>query len=155
MGGDAEVEVEAAKVEVGRALGLADEVGDVDLLGAEAFGDANGPLAAYGGSGSRVLGEDAAGWGGGGVEAVFEGEAEAEGRGFAAGIGDGKTGEVGDCDLAAVDGETHGNEGGEERDGEHGESAKGDIEEAVDGAEFDGGGHALTKDTWVAGGAGG
>lgn len=150
MGSDAEVEVEATEVEGGRALGLADEIGDGDLLGAEAFGDADGPLAADGGSGGGVLGENAAGRGGGGVEAIFEGEAEAEGGGFAAGVGDGEAAEVGDFSLSTVDGETHGDEGGEERDGEHREGAEGDVEEAVDGAEFYGGGHAWTKDTSMA-----
>ena len=51
-GGDvrdgAEFEAEAADVDGGGALGLAYEVGDGDLLGAETFGDADGPVAADG-----------------------------------------------------------------------------------------------------------
>jgi len=50
---------------------------------------------------------------------AFEGEDEAEGAGFFAGFGDGEVGEVGDFDLVAVDGETHGDEGGDESYCEH------------------------------------
>jgi len=42
----AEFEPETADVDGGGALGLTEDVGDRDLLGAEAFGDADGPLAA-------------------------------------------------------------------------------------------------------------
>ena len=42
----AEFEPEAANVDGGGALALAEDVGDGDLLCAEAFGDAHGPLAA-------------------------------------------------------------------------------------------------------------
>jgi len=77
VGDGAELEAEAADVDGGGALGLADEVGDGDLLRAETFGDADGPLAAHGEAGGGGLGEDAAGWGVGGVEAVFEAEDEA------------------------------------------------------------------------------
>ena len=131
VGDGAEVEREAAEVDGGGSLGLADEVGDGDLLGAEAFGDADGPLAADLGAGGGGLGEDVAGWSVGGVELVFEVEAEAEGVGFVAGVGDGEAGEVGDYDLAAVDGETHGDEGGGESYREHGEGAEEEIEEAL------------------------
>ena len=117
MGDDAEFEAEAADVDGGGALGLADDVGDCDLLGAEAFGDAHGPLAADGGAGDGRLGQHVAGGYVGGIEAVFEIDAEAEGAGLSAGVCDGEAGEVGDGDLAAVDGEAHGDEGGEERDG--------------------------------------
>ena len=138
-GGDvsdgAEFEGDAADVDGGGALGLADEVGDGDVLGAETFGDADGPLATDDRTGGGGLGEDAAGGCGGGVEAVFEVEAEAEGAGLFAGVGDGEAGEVGDLDLAAVDGETHGDEGGDERDHEHGQGSEDDVEEAVDAGE--------------------
>ena len=43
MGDDAEVEAEAADVDGGGALALAEDVGDGDLLRTEAFGDADGP----------------------------------------------------------------------------------------------------------------
>lgn len=131
----AEFETEAADVDGGGALGLADEIGDGDLLRAEAFGDADGPLAANGAAGGRVLREDFSGrcvWG---VETVFEGEAEAEGAGLFAGFGECEAGERGDLDLAAMDGETHGDEGGEERDDEHREGSEDDVEEAIDAAD--------------------
>jgi hypothetical protein len=58
-GGDvsdgSEFEAEAADGDGGGTLGLADEGGDGDLLWAEAFGDADGPLAADDGVGSREL----------------------------------------------------------------------------------------------------
>lgn len=139
VGDGTEFEAEAADVDGGGALGLAEEVGDGDLLGAEAFGDADGPLATDCEAGGGGLGEDAAGWGVGGVEAVFEAEDEAEGAGFLAGFGEGEAGEVGDFDFVAVDGEAHGDEGGDERYGEHREGAQNDVEEAVDAsADFSG-----------------
>ena len=73
---------------------------------AEAFGDANGPLAADRRSGGRILGEDVARCGAGGIEAVLEGEAKPEGAGLFAGFGESEAGEVGNFDLAAVDSET-------------------------------------------------
>ena len=79
MGDNAEFEAEAADVDGGSAFGLAEEIGDGDLLRAETFGDADGPLAADGDSRSRVLREDVAGRGVGRVETVFKGEAEADG----------------------------------------------------------------------------
>ena len=132
VGDGAEFEAEATDVDGGGAFGLADQVRDGDLLGAETFGDADGPVAADGEAGGWGLGEDAAGWGVGGVEAVFEGEDEAEGAGFFAGFGDGEVGEVRDLDLVAVNGETHGDEGGDEGYGEHRECAQNDVEEAID-----------------------
>ena len=136
MGDGAEFEAEAADVDGGGALALAEEVGDGDLLGAEAFSDADGPLAADGGAGCGRLGEDAAGGSVGGVEAVFEVEDQAEGAGLFAGFGEGEAGEVGDFDFAAVDGETHGDERGEESDNQHRQSAENDVEEAVDAGDF-------------------
>jgi len=135
VGDGAEFEGDAADVDGGGAFGLADEVGDGDVLRAEAFGDADGPLAADGGTGDGGLGEDEAGWCGGGVEAIFKVEAEAEGAGFFAGFGDGEAGEVGDLDLAAVDGQTHSDEGGDESDHEHGQGSEEDVEETVDAGE--------------------
>ena len=132
VGDGSELEAEAADVDGGGALGLAEEVGYGDLLGTEAFGDSDWPLAADGEAGCRGLGEDAAGWGVGGVEAIFEAENETEGAGLLAGFGEGEVGEVGNFDLAAVDGEAHGDEGGDERDGEHGQGAQNDVEEAGD-----------------------
>jgi hypothetical protein len=131
VGDGAEVEREAAEVDGGGALGLANEVGDGDLLGTEAFGDADGPLTADLGAGGWGLGEDVTGWSGGGVELVLEGEAEAEGVDFVAGVGDGEAGEVGDYDLATVNSETHGDEGGGESYREHGEGAEEEVEEAL------------------------
>jgi len=152
MGDDTEVEAEAANVDGGGAFALADNAGDGDLLCAEAFGDADGPLAADGGAGGGGLGEDAAGGRAGGVKTVFEVEAEAAGAGLAAGVGDGEAGEVGYGDLAAVDGETHGDEGGDEGDHEHGQGSEEDVEEAVDGGDL----HCLCQDTgWLRVTAGG
>ena len=82
VGDGAEFEAEAADVDGGGALGLAEEVGDGDLLCAEAFGDADGPLAADGDAGRGRLGEDVAGGRVGGVEAVFEVEDAGRGSGF-------------------------------------------------------------------------
>ena len=135
VGDGAEFERDAADVDGCGALGLADEIGDGDILGAEAFGDADGPLATDDRTGSGGLGEDAAGRRGGGVEAVFEVEAEAEGAGLFAGVGDGEAAEVGDFDFAAVNGETHGDEGRDERDHEHSQCSEDDVEEAVDAGE--------------------
>ena len=72
VGDDAEVEREAADGDRGGSLRLAGEVGDVDALAAEGFGDADGPLAAHAGAGCGILREDAAGGDIGGVEAIFE-----------------------------------------------------------------------------------
>ena len=102
---------------------------------AEAFGDANGPLAADRRSGGRILGEDVARCGAGGIEPVLEGEAKPEGAGLFAGFGESEAGEVGNFDLAAVDSETHGDEGGDERDDEHCEGAENDVEEAIDSGD--------------------
>lgn len=49
-----------------------------------------------------------------------------------AGLGEGEASEVGNFDLAAMDGEAHGDERGEKRDDEHGERAENDVEESVD-----------------------
>ena len=51
------------------------------------------------------------------------------------GVGDGEAGKVGDFDLAAVNGETHGDEGGGEGDCEHRQGSEDDVEEAVDGTD--------------------
>ena len=134
VGDGAEFEAETADVDGGGALGLADEVGDGDLLCAEGFGDADGPLATDGYARGWGLGEDVAGGRVGGVEAIFEAEDEAKGAGLFAGFREGEVGEVGDFDLVTVDGETHGDEGRDERDGEHRERTQNDVEEAVDAA---------------------
>ena len=117
-------------------FGLTQQIGDGDLLRTEAFGDANGPLAADGSAGDGGLREDAAGGNVGRVEAILQGEAEAEGAGLFARVGEREAGEVGDFDLAAVNGEAHGDEGGEQRDDEHGKRAEEDVEEAVDAADL-------------------
>jgi hypothetical protein len=130
----AEFEAKAADVDGGGALALADEVGDGDLLGSEAFGDAYGPLAAHGNAGGGRLGEDVTGRCVGRVEAVFEVEDEAVGAGLLAGVEKGEAGEVGDLDFATVNGEAHGDEGGDERNDEHRQGTEDDVEEAVDAA---------------------
>ena len=137
MGCDAEFEREAADVDGGGALGLPEDAGDGDLLGAEAFCDADGPLAADGGAGSGRLGEDASGRSVGGVEAVFKREAQAEGAGSAAGFGEGEAGERRNLDLVAVNGESHGDEAGDQHHQQHGKRAEEDVEEAVDGGEVE------------------
>lgn len=48
VGDGAEIESEAADVDGGGALALTEDVGDSDLLGSEAFGNANNPLPADG-----------------------------------------------------------------------------------------------------------
>jgi hypothetical protein len=131
-----EFEAEAADVDGGGAFALAEKVRDGDLLCAEAFGDAHGPLAADGRSGCGGLGQNAAGGRVGGIETVFESEAETEGAGLFAGVGEAEAGEVRDFDLAAVDGKAHGDEGGEKRDDEHRERAEDDVEEAVDAGDL-------------------
>jgi hypothetical protein len=73
----AEFEPETANVDRSSALALTEDVGDGDLLCAEAFGDADDPLAADGDAGERRLGEDVSRRGVGGVEAVFEVKDEA------------------------------------------------------------------------------
>jgi hypothetical protein len=82
------------------------------------------------------LRENAAGRRVGRVEAVFERESQTLGTSLFAGFRHGETGEVGDLDLAAVDGESHRDEGGEKRDDEHGERAEKDVEEAIDAADL-------------------
>lgn len=145
VGDGTELEPEAADVDGGGALALTEEVGDGDLLCAEAFSDADGPFAAYGCAGCGRLGEDASGRYVGGVEAIFEVEAETEGAGLFACFGDGEAGQVGDFDLAAVDGEAHGDERRGERDHKHGQGSKNDVEEAVDSADRQL--HRLKQDT--------
>ena len=105
MGDGAEVERHAADVHGGVALRLADDVGDGDLLRAEAFGDADLPLVADARAGGGGLREDAAGGDGGGVELVLDVEVEAAVQRGVEASADGQAGEVGDGDLAAVEGE--------------------------------------------------
>jgi len=136
VGDGAQFEPEAADVDGGGAFALADKVGDGDLLRAEAFGDAYGPLAAHGDAGGGRLREDVTGRRVGRVEAVFEVEDKAVGAGLLAGVKKGEAGEVGDLDLAAVDGEAHGDEGGDERDDEHRQGTEDDVEETVDAASL-------------------
>ena len=135
-GGDvgyrSEFESEAADVDRGGAFALAEDVGDGDLLCAEAFGDADGPLAADGDTWCGRLGENVARGCDGGVEAIFEVEDQAQGAGLLAGFREGEAGEVGHLDLAAMDGEAHGDERREERNHQHGQRAEKDVEEAVD-----------------------
>ncbi len=64
------------------------------------------------------------------------------GAGLFGGFVDGEAGEVGDVDLAAVDGEAHGEVGGEECDEEERTAAEEDVEEAVDPGEVES--HALS-----------
>jgi len=66
-------------------------------------------------------------------EVVFKVEAKAEGAGLLAGVGDGEAAKVGDRNLATVDGETHGDEGGDEGDHQHGEGAEDDVEDTLHG----------------------
>ena len=136
MGDGSELEAEAADGDGGGALGLADEVGDGDLLAAEALGDADDPFAADGGAWGGRLRDDAAGGDGGGVETILDVETEAEGFGFLRGVGEREAGERWDFDLAAVDGDTHGDVGGEERYSDHGDGAECDVEEAVDARDL-------------------
>ena len=137
VGDGAEVEREAADVDGGGAFALAEDARDGDLLGSEAFGDTDGPLAANGDAGRGGLGEDAAGRGVGRVEAIFESEAEAERAGLMAGFGEGEAGEGGDLDLVAMNGEAHGDKGGHKRHQHHGQCAEEDVEEAIEGGEVD------------------
>jgi len=132
VGDGAEFEPETTDVDGGGALALAEDVGYCDLLGAEAFGDANRPLATHGDARRGRLGENAARRGVGGVEAIFEMEDEAEGAGLFGGVGEGEASEVGHFDLATMDGEPHGDECGEQRDYQHRQRAENDVEEAVD-----------------------
>ena len=124
VGEGAEVELHAADVHGGVAEGLADDVGDSDLLGAEGFGDADRPAVADAGAGGGGLGEDAAGGDGGGVETVFDIEVDAGFEGGGAGLADGHAGEVGDGDLVAVERNAQGDRGGEQHDDEHGHGRK-------------------------------
>jgi hypothetical protein len=133
VGDDTEVEPEAADVDGGGALALADDVGNGDLLGAEAFGDADSPVATDDGARDRGLGEDTTGRRGWRVEAVFNRDAEARAVGLLAGVCDGETGQIGDGDLAAVDGEAHGDEGGDKGDHKHGQGAEDQVEDALHG----------------------
>jgi len=132
VGDGAEFEPKPADVDGGCAFALTDEVGDGDLLCAEAFGDAHGPLAAHGDAGGWGLRQDVSGRRVGRVEAVFEVEDEAVGAGLLAGFEKGESGEVGNLDLAAVDGEAHGDECGDESHDEHRQGTQDDVEEAVD-----------------------
>lgn len=144
MGDGSEFEAEAADVDGGGAFRLTEEVGDGDLLCAEAFGNADGPLAAHGRAGCGRLGEDAAGGCVGGVEAVFEVEDQTEGAGLLRGVGEGEASEIGNLDLAAVDGEAHGDVGGEKRDDEHRQGSEDDVEKAVDAGDL----HSHSQDIW-------
>ena len=92
VGDYAEFKPKTTDVNGGGALALAEDVGNSDLLSAKAFGDADGPLAADGGARGGRLGEDVSGRRVGGVEPIFEGEAEAAGTGLLAGVGEGEAG---------------------------------------------------------------
>ncbi len=85
----AEVELVAAEVHGGLADGFAGDVRNGDLLGSEAFDDANLPAFADLGAGRGGLGEDAARGDGGGVEAVLDIEVEAGVKGGVGGFLDG------------------------------------------------------------------
>ena len=130
VGGGAEVQLEAAEHELGRALGLAGDVRDGDVLAAKALRDTDLAAAADEGAGGGRLGEDVVLGDAGGVEAVLHGEVEAKLAGGCGGVLIGETGEGRDVHLAAMDGETHGREGGEDRHDEH-EQASDDAVEDV------------------------
>ena len=131
-GGDgAELKGRASEGQRCRPLGLSGDVRNGDLLRTDTFRDADGPLAANGRAGGRELAEDVPGWGVARVELVFEAQAEAEVAGFGAGLLKGEPGEVGDHDLAAVDGEAHRQEGREKEDGEHCHGREQDIEKTL------------------------
>ncbi len=119
VGEGAEVERHASDVHGGVAEGLADDVGDGDLLGAEGLGDADLPAVADAGAGGGGLRKDTAGGDGGGVEAVFDVEVDAGFEGGGAGLADCHSGEVGDGDLVAVECDAEGDGGGEQHDDEH------------------------------------
>ena len=61
---------------------------------------------------------------------------KAERAGLFAGVRECHSGEVWHLDLAAMDGEAHGDECGEERDHQHGQRAENDVEEAVDSGDL-------------------
>ena len=122
---------------------MAEEIRDGDLLRTETFGDADSPLAADGGARCGRLREDATGWRVGGVEAVFKIQAETEGAGVVAGFREGEASEVWDFDFAAVNGETHGDEGGEQSDDDHRQGAERGVEDAMDGLPL----HGQEQDT--------
>ncbi len=129
VGEGAEFELELADVHGGLLDGLADDVGDGDVLGTEAFGDADLPAVADARAGCGGLGEDAADGDGGGVELVLDVEIDAGAEGGLAGFGDGHPGEVGDGDFVAVEGDAEGDAGGDEHDGDHRGGGEGDAEE--------------------------
>ena len=134
-GDGADLELQAAEDEGGRGFVLAGGVWHGDGLGAEGFGDAHLPAAADAGSGDGGLREDVIGADGAGVEAVFNRQIEAEIFGHCGCIGVGFASQVGNGDLAAVDGDTHGEEGAKDDDGEHQDRAGGDVDDALDGGE--------------------
>jgi hypothetical protein len=133
VGDDAEVEPETTDVDGGGAFALAEDVGDGDLLGAEAFGDADGPGMADGGAGAGRLGEDKTGRRSWRIEAVFEVDAEADGVGLLAGVGDGEASQVRYRDLAAMYGEPHGDESRYESHYKHGQGAEDEVEDTLHG----------------------
>jgi len=135
VSGGAGLQAYAAQVEGGDALLVAEDAGDFDLLGAEALGDADAPLAADYRVGGGRLGEDVAGGDVGGVVAVVDLEVEAEAGGLAAGFGDGHVLEGGDADLRAVDGEVHGGDGGDQRHDDKRHEQERALEEVPDGAK--------------------
>jgi len=130
MGEGAEVEGVAAKIHGGLAKGLGDDVGDRDLLGAKAFGDADLPAFADFGSGCGGLGEDASGGHGGGVELVRDVEVEAAVQGGVGGLGDSQAGEGGDANLTDVQRQAEGDAREEDRDGDHRDELESNFEVA-------------------------
>jgi hypothetical protein len=133
-GDDAEVEAGVADSESGVALIEADDVGDGDAGRAEAFGEADDPVAANRGSGNRGLRDDVAGGNFGAGVAIGDGGVEAGGRDAVHGFGNGEAAGVGDLDFGAVNGDAHGDERGDERDGEQRERSEKqaeDLEEAL------------------------
>jgi len=110
---------------------LAEDVGDGDLLGAQAFGDADGPFAANGDAGAGRLSEDETGRRSWRIEAVFEVHAEADGVGLLAGVRDGEASQVRYGDLAAMDGQPHGDESRYESHYKHGQGAEDEVEDTL------------------------
>ncbi len=97
---------------------------------AEAFGGLDAPAAADVGSGLGLLGDNASGGNGGGIEMVAAGELQATLEGSPLGLGGRHATQVRHGDLAAMDGKSHADQGGGERDDDEHENLGEQTEEA-------------------------
>ncbi len=109
------IQTAAPDIDVGGALGLADDIGDGDALRAKTLGHAYLPALTHLASGGRKLGEDLSFRDRGAVVLAFYIQFQSFLLSDHTGCGRALAYQVGDGDFVAVDGQAHGGERGDQR----------------------------------------